>query len=383
MRSNRTRLAGVALVAALAPLALGAQDANRVEVHGFGSWNYGSTNTDNLYLGGKKNGTSANSSLSLNVSGSLNERLSVNSQVQLDFAPDGETRTNLDFVFGEWRFSDAVRLRAGQVKQPFGIYTEYLDVGTVRPFLSLPQAVYGLSGMVGEAYRGIGVTGARHLGAWELQYDAYTGGLNRFENEAPGDLYRVMNGTSPDTLDIEAVEGEVTDRLYGGRLWVGTPLQGLRVGGSTYRGETDEPNEPTSVISAYATSVEYLTSKVTVRSEYVYQWENDNDNQTGWYVEGALRPFGKWELAGLVNDWKADLDGAEYQPAISLLRHREYAAGVNYRFSSNFVLKLSHHWVDGNRFALPTTEALIDQLRASQPLEKKTNTLLFGAQLSF
>ena len=140
MRSSRSVRAAIAV--ALTPLALAAQDAQqqRVELHGFGSWNYGSTNTDNLYLGGKKNGTSSNSSLSLNASGALSDRFSVSSQVQLDFVTAGATTTNLDYVFGEWRFTDALKLRAGQVKQPFGIYTEVYDVGTIRPFLALPQS---------------------------------------------------------------------------------------------------------------------------------------------------------------------------------------------------------------------------------------------------
>ena len=386
MRNTRSRFVRATLAVALTPFALAAQDvaAQKVEIHGFGSWNYGATNTDNLYLGGKKKGTSSNSSLSLNVSGQLSDRLSVSSQVELDFGMEGETATELDYVFGEWRFTDAFKLRAGQVKQPFGIYTEFYDVGTVRPFLALPQSVYGLSGMVGEAYRGIGFTGTRAIGGgFELEYDAYTGGLNRLEDETPGDFYRVLNGTTDDSLGIEGLEGESTDRLYGGRVWLQTPVQGLRVGGSGYRGETLEEGEDDQIINAYGGSVEYMASRMTLRTEYVHLWENDNDRQTGYYVEASVRPWGKWEIAGLFDDWRADLDGAEYAPALSLLRHRESAAGVNYRFSPNFVLKLSHHWVDGNRFAMPVMESLIDRLRAGEALERKTRTVLFGAQLSF
>lgn len=385
MRSTRSRIVRAALAVALTPFALHAQDASaqKVEVHGFGTWNYGSTNNSNLYLGGKQNGTSSNSGLSLNVSGQLSDRLAVSSQVELDFNASGETITDLDYVFGEWRVNDAFKLRAGQVKQPFGIYTEVYDVGTVRPFLSLPQSVYGLSGMIGEAYRGVGFTGSRAIGGWELAYDAYTGGLNRLEDEAPGDFYRILNGTTDDTLGVEGMGGETTDRLYGGRVWLSTPLSGLRFGGSTYRGESFEEGEDDEVISAYAGSIEYAANRVTLRTEYVHTWENDNDNMTGYYVEGSLRPWGKWEIAGMFDDWRADLDGAEYKDALSLIRHKELAAGLNYRFSPNFVLKMSHHWVDGNRFAMPTIETMVDRLRAGEALERKTKTLLFGAQLSF
>ena len=385
MRSTRSRLLGAAVVVAFTPMILAAQDVSlgKVEVHGFGSWNYGQTDNNNLYLGGKKNGTSSNSALAINLSGQINDRLSVSSQFEMDFGMEGETEADLDYVFGEWRITDAFKLRAGQVKQPFGIYTEVFDVGTVRPFLSLPSSVYGLSGMIGEAYRGVGFTGTKALGSWEIQYDAYTGGLNRLEDETPGDSYRVMNGTTDDTLGIEGLGGESTDRLYGGRAWLQTPVSGLRFGGSMYRGESFEEGEEDEVSHAAAGSLEYAVNKFTVRTEYVHMWENDNDKQTGYYVEGSLRPFGKWEIAGLFDDWKADLDGPEYKDALSLIRHKEVAAGVNYRFSPNFVMKLSHHWVDGNRFAMPALETLIDDLRAGEGLDRKTKTLVFGAQLSF
>jgi hypothetical protein len=48
-----------------------------------------------------------------------------------------------DYGFAEWRFSDALRLHAGRMKHPFGIYSEIFDVGTLRPFYTLSQSVYG------------------------------------------------------------------------------------------------------------------------------------------------------------------------------------------------------------------------------------------------
>ena len=385
MRSTRSRIVRAAVAVALTPLALAAQESTtqKVEVHGFGGWNYGATDNANLYLGGKKDGTTANSNMSLNVSSQVSDRFSVSSQLSMQQVPNGETETDLDYAFGEWRVSDAFKLRAGLVKQPFGIYTEVYDVGTIRPFLTLPQSIYGRTGVLGEAYRGAGFTGLRALGSWELAYDGYVGALNRIEDETPGDSYRVMNGTTTDTLGVEGLGMEATDRLYGGRFWLATPVTGLRVGGSGYRGTSLEAGQPDQVSTAWATSLEYVANRVTVRGEYTHYWEEDNDKQTGYYVEGAIRPYGKWEIAGLFDEYYADLDGPEYRDAISLLQHREQALGLNYRFSPNFVVKLSHHWVDGNRFAMPSVDVLFDRLRNDQPLQRKTKTVLFGAQLSF
>ena len=82
-----------------------------------------------------------NSSAGVNLSGDLGDRVSFTTQV--DFGFDGATKAELDYAFGEYKFTDALKLRAGQVKQPFGLFTELMDVGTVRPFLYLPQSLYG------------------------------------------------------------------------------------------------------------------------------------------------------------------------------------------------------------------------------------------------
>jgi hypothetical protein len=98
----------------------------------------------------------------------------------------------LEYAFAEWKFSEALRVRAGRVKLPFGIYTEILDVGTLRPFFTLPQGVYGPTGTVVPGYNGIGLTGRwSHGGTWALQYDVYGGGhlpgIQRYGGRRPED----------------------------------------------------------------------------------------------------------------------------------------------------------------------------------------------------
>lgn len=77
----------------------------------------------------------------------------INTQVSLATGYIGD-EIKLDFAFGEWAFSDALKFRMGKVKCPFGIYSEVFDVGTIRPFYALPQAIYGAPGIVTKSYFG-------------------------------------------------------------------------------------------------------------------------------------------------------------------------------------------------------------------------------------
>ena len=216
MHRHTTRNLAIAL--ALSAATAGAQGftPQNVEVHGFGDWNSGATNNMNTYLGGQNRGSSRNANAGFTITGRMDEKLSFITQVKFDFT--GETQTSLDYVFAQYDWKDWAKLRAGQVKQPFGLYTETIDVGVVRPFLTAPQAVYGPTANIGEAYRGIGFTGNfKTFGNMSFDYDLYGGGLNREEYEVTLDAYRVMQGRRPWSDVSDGFGSEITDQLYGGR----------------------------------------------------------------------------------------------------------------------------------------------------------------------
>jgi hypothetical protein len=404
MHRQTVTAAAVLAVALSAAGSAGAQQQGpqNVEIHGFGSWNSGATNNENEYLGGKWKGSSLNSNAGVNLSGDLGERVSFTTQVTFEF--NGATTPKLDYVFAEYKFSDQLKLRAGQVKQPFGLYTEVMNIGTLHPFLTLAQSQYGPTGTVADAYRGLGFTGnLRLLENVSLDYDVYGGGLNRSENEFTLDMYRGLQGRkSWDDVSHE-VGSEVTDQLYGGRLMFNLPVDGLRAGASGYHSQTGEAQAGRGWVSTVGYGLEYNANRTTFRSEVYRQWENDHDRQNGWYYEGAYRVLGGWQLAGRFDRTTVHPKGAV--PAVgknglppvsfpalgeSLLRHKELAGGVNYIFSSNFVMKASYHHVEGNHFAQPDAAAALAAYEAAAmagsttiPIPTKTNSVLLGAQFSF
>ena len=73
-----------------------------------------------------------------------------------------------------------------------------------------------------------------------------------------------------------------------------------------------------------------------------------------------------------ISDMNTDL-------APSILKHEEWAVGVNYWFNANFVIKASYHNIKGNRFALPDT--IGDVL--AEGLDDTTHLYVVGTQFSF
>jgi hypothetical protein len=401
MHSHTVRNLAIALAVSAATAGAQGLTPQNVEIHGFGSWTEGATNNTNLYLGGQNRGGSRNSVAGVTVTGRMDEKLSFVTQVKFDFT--GTTDPALDYVFAQYDFHDAIKLRAGQVKQPFGLYTETIDVGTTRPFLDAPEAVYGPTANIAEAFRGIGLTGNIPMfRSMSLDYDVYGGGLNRDEYEPTLDAYRVMQGYRPWTKVSTGVGTEITEQTYGGRLMLNLPIPGMRVGSSAYHGNTNElPIPGRGNVETIVHSFEYVANRVALRSEALREIEGDHDRQNGWYYEGAYRLIGGLQVAGLFDRATTHLKGKKPGCAApctdipplgaSLLYHKEMAGGLNYWFAPGFVMKLSYHHVEGNRFAQPSRDDLVSVLSTAyaipgntvNPLQKETDAVLLGAQFSF
>ena len=355
----------------MGPTAAVAQESMpRVDIHGYGTWAYGKTN-GNQYLSGDHDGRYDNAGLALNVAGSVTDRLRVIGQLEFLDGPQG-SEVELDYSFAEWTLSDKLKLRAGKVPQPFGISAEVFDVGTLRPFLDLPQAVYGPTGLLGENYKGVGLTGSFALkGGWELMYDLYGGGQELDEYIPPEAVILGEEFT-------ESIELERTRNMVGGRVVVETPVLGLRFGASAYTGDEIGSLRRTGL----GAQVEYLAGPWSVRSEYTRESVKDDLEAIGFYAEVAYRIDPHWQVAGQYGRLTSDVLPVPEPATPSLLDHEEVALGLNYWFAPHFVFKLSFHRVDGNRFAGPQPQELAE-VAASGTLKQKTKLVLFGAQFSF
>ena len=372
----RLSLALAALAALTSTSIVSAQDATKIDLHGFGGWSYGRTSGENVYLGGLPEGDYRLTQFALNVSAQANTNLRINAQAEWQETDDG-TVEQLDFAFAELKLSDKVRVRLGQVKQPFGIYTELYTVGTVRPFFSLPQGVYGTVGFVGQSYKGIGLTGTQALSSdWRVDWDLYAGGSDLEKSHVVESYYR------GETLDEVANEIELqsTRDVVGGRIVLRTPVEGLSVGGSAYTGILNEPAANRRAVGGV--QLEYLNDRLWLRSELAAEHQVLDEDAAGYYAEAAYFITPKWQGALQYNSLWNRYDQILKSNTPSLQLHKETVFGLNYWWSREMVLKLDVHSVDGNRFALPHPELLLDKLAAGE-LKSHTTLVRFGGQFSF
>jgi hypothetical protein len=380
---------GIAIALALATAVAGvasAQSPRAVQFHGFGSWAYGNTD-GNTYLFGTDQGSYDNTSFALNVNAAISDQLTIAAQMDWatgEMAAGGnEVEVDLSFAFVEWRFSDALRLRAGRVKQPFGLYTEILDVGTARPFIDLPQGVYGGNALTTDAYEGLGLKGRAQLSStWGIEYSLY-GGLLDLPLDVPD--FSVIGVFVPDS-------GELRD-VVGGQVVLEPPIAGLRFGASAYRGvnsATEAPGGPGPILvvgesgarTAEQLFVEYLGDHLWVRGEVA---RNTGETATvdAAYAEIAYKLDRHWQVAGRW-DWSEIDTGALLEGfptwATAITRHKDLAIALNYWFSPDLVVKLEYHDVQGNRYAWPEDWMPVFLGGA---LDDSAKLVQFGVQFSF
>jgi hypothetical protein len=373
MHGFRIAVAAAALASLAAPArAIDVADG-KLTVSGFGHWGYGQTGNENAYLVGTDEGNYDNAQFSLSLTATPQENIVVAGQIFL--TSDGEA--TIDWAFGEYRVSDALRVRAGKVKNPFGIFMEVKDVGTLRPFFTLPQSIYGTSNFAAESYLGAGFTGAWEGERWGLGYDFYAGALQIPAFEPTGALQDELGVAVPPPFDFAAVDvvEEEAQPVFGGRLVLTTPLDGLSFRLTGYEGSLEVPDAEKQHLTCFGVSAEWALDRFQIRGEAFRAREGDVETNLGAYGEVAWTFLPKLQAALRYEVARQKKDGVPDDSP--LLRHDEVAFGLAYWASASLVFKASYHHVEGNRFAVPAVSA--DD--GSIPL--RTDLFVTGAQFSF
>ncbi len=367
-KMHRTAVAAACCAALLAlspaPPAAALEGGEKIWIHGYGNWAYGKTD-GNTYVNGNDEANYDRLEFSLGVAAEPAPKTSIHAQMFVENEEEG-AEAAMDFAFAQYDFDDALKFRIGAVKQPFGIFTEIFDVGTLYSFVSLAQGIYGPAGYVSESFLGAGFTGNLAIGAgWQLQYDLYG-----------GEMESALTTPWEEGAEEDEAATDVQD-LIGGRLNLTTPGQSLTCGLSAYSGKEDtetfgEESE-SHRHSAYGAHLEYLLGPATLRAEVARQDAEEYTNNAA-YAEAAWRLSPHWQVAARYDWSRTDLE-EEADVEDELLDHDDVGVAVNYFFNPNFVLKLAVHQVTGNRFT-----SLDDE---DEEQDEKTTLVTFGTSFSF
>jgi hypothetical protein len=288
----------------------------------------------------------------------------------------GQINTGLDWSFVEFLVNDWLKVRAGEVKLPLGLSNEVEPIGTLRPFFVLPAAVYGPSSIAADTYFGVGVTGEVPLSQnFRLGYDFYGGNMS-FDTAEP---FRALIPGTPASAPGAAVVSvkETVRNVLGGRLALGTPIEGLDFRVSAYRGSLEDTSLEVVLLSAA-----YENDRWLFRTEgYRSAQRTIGQINHGGYVEAAYHVTPAIQVAVQADAMRTHQAGVD--DASRLLYHRSVGLGLNYWFSPALVAKTSLQSIQGNRLAFPTqvSNALVKGGEAAIP----ESTLFFtgGLQFSF
>lgn len=315
-----------------------------VRVDVFGGWAWGET-TESGYLDATPDGEAERGELGVALRHDFSKSFKVFGQFELSQRPGGESEAELDFLFFEWRPSERQTWRLGRGKQPFGIYSEFYDLGTDRPFYDLPQGLYGPSEIVAESLDGISYMARWEIDQSEARLELYAGEIHLEPTEPWGyleDNVEEEDGTS---------EVERTETLGLRAEW--QSRRGFTLGFSAFRGKDrhhGEPGEDTA--SALGVHAFWEIGNWLIRAEGVRFKEEGHLEVDAAYLETARRFGPHWQVAlrwdrGKTEVLEVDLENFGLA---SLGEHRDAAASLNYWFHPGLVLKLSHHRVEGRRF---------------------------------
>jgi hypothetical protein len=374
---NSLKMVTIFILAPLLSLPIAAQVDNSVQIHGFGGWAGGYTDNDNGFaLIANHETPLANYYFGVNFSAQPYKNVMIVAQPCWQSNLAGSDMA-LDYIFGQWMLSPKFGVKMGKIKNPVGIYSEILNVGTLRPFYLAPQGRY--LGAI-QAYSGVGFIGTFNLDPLDISYHLF-GGSQKFETM----VIEQPIGFDPITMAPKFISVRLDPEgrnLVGGRLMFGNPASGLNfgasatsstlyysIGGGSYLKVSDKRTK------TYAGQAEYTDERLLLRGEYWYM-DNPMGEINNGFAEAAYKFTSHWQAA-VDYDW---VHFAFYSVDEALNRHKAFGAGLAYWVYQGLVFKINHYWVKGNNLAKPPSSS---ESRVLGTLKEKTNVLVFGMQCSF
>lgn len=111
--------------------------------------------------------------LGLQVSGQVNEKITATAQIIARTENDYET--SAEWAYLTWQATDTSKVRAGRLRTPLYMYSDYLDVGYSYPWISAPEEVYYLAF---NNVDGIDYYVNIPVGSFDASFQAYFGGFD-------------------------------------------------------------------------------------------------------------------------------------------------------------------------------------------------------------
>ncbi len=220
-----------------AVLALGAAQAwavDNVGINGFLTV-AGTKGEDsgNAYLNGLYNGDgdvsfdNDNSRMGLQITAAVNDRTDVTAQLLSRGGPSGYNLT-ADWAFVSFHATDTTDVRAGKVKLPAFLVSDYIEVGYAYPWIRPPAEVYSLNPIT--SLSGVDVLYRPSVGDWSFLIQPYFGTSEGTQVISPVNVDAINGMFGAGTLSRGDTVGFEARNLYGVNLTAGNDAFNFRLG---------------------------------------------------------------------------------------------------------------------------------------------------------
>jgi len=275
------------------------------------------------------------------------------SELEFEVGDDGETETNLEYLSIDWFINDYMTLIAGKFLSPIGQFRQNLHPSWINKLPSAPPG-FGHDGAAPVSDVGVQLRGAFPIGNVRTNYAFFASNGPELKAEFEDGEYE-LDGVEAEGFGSDS-DGE---KVIGGRIGI-IPFPGFELGLSAANGKatvtsvedgdsdllSDEGARDYDVIGA---DFNWQIHGFSLRGEYI-ETEVGSDNGGGtaasagaewetWYTQGSYRfDQSKWELVTRYTDFDSPHNSKD---------QKQWALGVNYLISNNFIAKLGYEFNDG------------------------------------
>ncbi|MEN0038517.1 MAG: porin [Cellvibrio sp.] len=114
-----------------------------------------------------------NNLLGLQISGTVSEKLTAT--VQLTARSENDYEVDAEWAYLSWQATESSKIRAGRLRTPFYMFSDFLDVGYAYSWISPPREVYYLPF---NNVNGVDFYTTQTLGIFDTTFQAYFGGFD-------------------------------------------------------------------------------------------------------------------------------------------------------------------------------------------------------------
>lgn len=345
------------------------QEPSDLAWHGFISQGY-IKSTANNYLGNSQEGSYDFTEAGLNVRKVFTNRIDVGAQLfARKFGPTENFNAKFDWFYANYQHSNWMKFKVGRIKIPFGLYNDLSDIDAARVPILLPQSIYPAQNRnYLLAHNGAQVYGFGSLGKFgSFGYHLYGGSIHL---DTPAVTNTALIVTQYDV-----------PHLLGARVLWETPIEGLRTAFTAQnldlKFKANQNGSPVSgevPVTQIVGSTEYtIRRRLTLASEYHRQYVKLQSIPTTAFNQTSTISERYYVMANyqLTEFWAPGIYFSRLNANLSRRAGREnrqsdLALYVRYDFTSNWLIKLEGHWMEG-------TAGLTTALNDSNPLSSLNN----------